>query len=528
MRTMLPGLAFALCLPVAGIAQAKPAAKPAAHPPAAKPPESAEQERAVSTHHTVTINGQRVAYTATAGTIILRGSNEKPTASMFYIAYTEDKPAHPDSRPLTFLYNGGPGAASVLVDFGGFGPRKIVWPQPGSTVAVRPPYQIVPNPDTLLATSDLVFVDAVGTGYSRIISPAGTGKLFYGVKQDANSFEQFIRQYLSKYERWNSPKFLLGESYGTTRSAVLASDLVQHGIYLNGVILSSTVLTSPTITFAPGDDLPYILYLPSYAAAAWYHHALNPEPSSLPKFVAQAEAFASGPYAAALFQGSALPAAQIASLAKQLSALTGLPASLWSKAHLRIPLPVFSRNLLGNREESTGRYDSRYTIPELQPLLPFSGTDNVGATTSAIWGALTASSNHYIESRLNYHSQREYHQLNYAVNGQWDWKYNPPVQDLLGQGEMFLNVAPALARAMTNDPGLEVMVNNGYFDMATPFFATEYTFRHTQLPAGAEKRLTWDYYPCGHMLYLNPKVLPEISANINHFIAGASAHPPSH
>lgn len=485
-------------------------------------PEAAPKSEAVSTHHTVEISGHRVPYTATAGTIILRNDKNEPTAEMFYIAYIKDGASDPASRSITFSYNGGPGAASSLVDFGGFGPRKIVWPQPGSANAIRPPYQIKPNPDTLLATSDLVFIDAVGTGYSRIIPPKGTDKMFYGVHQDSDAFTQFIERYISKFHRWGSPKFLLGESYGTTRSAVLSQELIQHGIYLNGVILCSTVLNFPTITFAPGDDLPFILYLPSYAAAAWYHHRLHPEPASLQELVKKAEAFAEGPYATALFKGSALRDAERQSIAVQLASLTGLPASMWIKADLRISLQLFRRRLMGEADQSTGRYDSRYTLGELQPLLPFNGSSNLGATSSAMTGALTASFNDYLERRMNYHSDRQYTQLSYKVNSAWDWKYNPPVQVLTGEGSMFLNVAPALARAMGNDPGLELMVNNGYFDMATPFFATEYSLRHSPLSKDAWKRITTDYYDCGHMLYLNPKVLPVLNSNINQFIAKAS------
>ncbi|MGH9444609.1 MAG: S10 family peptidase [Terriglobia bacterium] len=524
MRTILWCLILTMSIAFCGMAQ-KAAPKPGAAPP--KGHETAGEHpkpeaRAVSTHHTVEIDGKQVAYTATAGTIILHDTKQEPTAEMFYIAYTEDNVARPALRPVTFSYNGGPGAASALVDFGGFGPREIVWPQPGASIAVRPPYEMKPNPDTLLATTDLVFIDAVGTGYSRIISPKGTPKMFYGVMQDSNAFTQFIEQYISKYDRWGSPKFLLGESYGTTRSAVLAQELIQHGIYLNGVILCSTVLNFPTITFAPGDDLPFILYLPSYAAAAWYHHRLTPEPGSLPDLVHTAEAYAAGPYATALFQGSSLSDAERNSVAKRLAGLTGLPASLWIRANLRVSLPLFQRRLLGDADEATGRYDSRYTLDELQPLLPINGPTTAGATSSAMMGALTASFNDYLERRLNYHSERHYTQLSYKVNRAWDWKYKPPVQILLGEGSLFLNVAPALARAMGNDPGLELMVNNGYFDMATPFFATEYSLRHTPLPKDAWKRITTDYYLCGHMLYLNRKVAPVLNQNINKFISEAS------
>jgi carboxypeptidase C (cathepsin A) len=525
MRAILWSLLLTISISLPGMGQ-KTAPKPGTSP--TEPSEKGEaptkpEERTVTSRHTVEIAGEQVAYTATAGTIILHDAKDQPTADMFYIAYTKDNVTNPDSRPLTFSYNGGPGAASALVDFGGFGPREIVWPQPGQDNAVRPPYEMKPNPETLLASTDLVFVDAVGTGYSRIIPPKGTPKMFYGVRQDSDAFTQFIERYISRYSRWSSPKFLLGESYGTTRSAVLGLELIQHGIYLNGIILCSTVLSFPTITFAPGDDLPFILYLPSYAAAAWYHHRLTDPPASLPDLVNKAEAYAAGPYATALFQGSAISNAQRSSVARQLSDLTGLPASLWERANLRVSLPVFRRRLLGNTDEATGRYDSRYTLDELQPLLPVSGPSSTDPSGSAMMGALTASFNDYLERRLKYHSEHHYVQLSYLVNRAWDWKYNPPVQILLGEGSMFLNVAPALARAMDNDPGLQLMLNNGYFDMATPFYATEYSLRHAPLPKDAWRRITTDYYYCGHMLYLNPKTAPLLNQNIKKFISDASA-----
>jgi carboxypeptidase C (cathepsin A) len=488
--------------------------------PSPAPPKVAARE--VATHHTVTLAGRSLAYTATAGTIVLHDAKDEPTAKMFYIAFTLDNAGPAADRPVTFSYNGGPGAASALVDFGGFGPRKIVWPQPGQPLTVRPPYQVVANEDTVLSSTDLVFVDAVGTGYSRLIHPKGTPKMFYGVNEDAAEFTQFIEQYITKFGRWASPKFLLGESYGTTRSAVLANELIHHGIYLNGVILCSTVLNFPTIALAPGNDLPYILYLPSYAAVARYHHQLHPEPASLSGLVQKAEAFAAGPYATALFQGSNLKPSDLQSLASQLASFTGLPASLWVRMHLRIPLPVFQRRLLGQQDQSAGRYDGRYTLNELEPILPMPGRGDIGATSSAIMGALTASFNDYVERKLNYHTHEHYRQLNFAVNRAWDWKFAPPVSTLLGWRTFTINVAPALAQAMNNDPGLELMVNNGYYDMATPFFATEYTLRHMALSPAAWKRITMDYYRCGHMLYLNPNAAPVLNHNINEFIDHAS------
>lgn len=494
----------------------------AAAPPA-KP--KIPKERTVSTHETATIAGQPLAYTATAGTLLLYNGAHQATASVFYIAYTKDG-ARPASRPITFAYNGGPGFASALVDIGGFGPRRIVWPAPGQITPEQPPYQLVNNPYSILNATDLVYIDAIGTGYSRIVG-AGTPKMFYGIKQDGQAFAQFIRRYVAKNGRWESPKFLLGESYGTTRNAVVADDLVTQGMYLNGVIMCSTVLDFPTINFSAGNDLPFELYLPSYAAIAWYHHKLRPQPARLTAWIQQAEAFAGGAYARALFQGSALPAAQKQNIAGLLSHFTGIPVALWLKADLRMTLPVFRRRLLGPTGPMAGRYDARYTTLELQPLLPFQGRSAAGATTTAIWGALTASFDHYLHHDLHYTSDRLYQQSSDTVFRQWDWKCHPPLQDLgAGVGSLAVkNVAPNLARAMNNDPGLQVLFNNGYYDTATPFFATQYTVAHMGLPAKLLAHVHWAYYPVGHMLYLNPKVLPVFQRNVDGFIAAATHAP---
>ena len=491
-----------------------------------KPPANpVPAETAVRTQHSVTIDGATIHYTATAGTLLLKNEKNQPIASMFYIAYTQDGAAA-DKRPITFTYNGGPGFASALVDIGGFGPVHIPWTAPGDIRAEQPPYRLVPNPTSILKSTDLVFIDAVGTGYSHIVGK-GKPKDFYGVSQDANAFAQFIQRYISLNGRWNSPKFLLGESYGTTRNAVLADDLVNNGIYLNGVIMCSTVLDFGSIDATPGNDLPYISYLPSYAAIAWYHHRLNPMPPVLAVYVKQVEQFAAGPYANALFQGTALPAADKQQMAAQLASYTGLPESLWLKADLRIPLPVFQRNVMGN-DSMTGRYDERYTTPELQPLLPWPGRDNLGATTSAYSGALTALLNQYVTQTLKYHSDRPYLQSSGAVFRAWDWKFFPPLSELgMGVGNRSTccgtNVAPALARAMSNDPGMQLMMNNGYYDTATPFFATEYTLNHMKLPEDIQKNVHWHFYPVGHMLYFNPEVLPRVDHDIDSFIENAAA-----
>ena len=490
--------------------------------PAVKPA-PVPRERSVVTRHSVVIGGKRIGYTATAGTLVLRNAKDQPEASVFYIAYTQDGVKNSAERPLTFAYNGGPGFASALVDVGGFGPRRIVWPAPGDIRAEQPPYRLVNNDDSILQSTDLVFVDAVGTGYSRIVGK-GKSKLFYGINGDAAAFAQFIQRYITHFGRWNSPKFLLGESYGTTRSAVLAQDLVQKGVYINGVILCSTVLDLPTINFRAGNDLPYALYLPSYAAVAWYHHRLHPQPPSLPALVARAERFAGSEYLQALFAGDHLVPAEKQRIAARLAGFTGIPASLWMEADLRMTLPVYMRRLLGSAYAMTGRYDARFTTPEMQPLLPIPGQSAAGASTTAIWGALTASFDNYLVHNLHYTSAHLYKQDSGKVFKAWNWDYRSPLNGLGSSvGNLHArDVAPALARAMNNDPGMQLMLNNGYYDMATPFFATNYTLSHMGLPAPLAGNIHEDYYPVGHMLYVNPKALPALSHNIDAFIAGAS------
>jgi carboxypeptidase C (cathepsin A) len=478
------------------------------------------KERTVVTHASVTIGGQKIPYTATAGTLLLYNDKQEATASVFYIAYTEDGVKEAGARPVTFAYNGGPGGASALVDIGGFGPRRIVWPGVGDTRNEQPPYKLENNEYTILKSTDLVFIDAVGTGYSRIVGK-GTPKMFYGIKEDASAFSQFIQRYVTRFGRWNSPKFLLGESYGTTRNAVVAQDLVSSGVYLNGVIMCSTVLNIPTLEFVAGNDLVYPLYLPSYAAVAWYHHKLNPQPASLDALIAQVKEFASGPYEHALFEGAALPAAEKQQIADRLSQLTGIPANLWIEANLRMTLPVFMRRLMGPEGPQTGRFDGRFTTPELQPLLPMPGEGNAGAATSTIMGALTATFDNYLSQTLGYKSERLYKQVNFSVGRDWDMKFQPALGDL-GTGESYPNVAPSLTRAMSNDKGMQIMLNNGYFDMATPFYATEYTFAHMDLPASLRANIHEYFYPVGHMLYLNPKAMPMLQKNIDGFIDAAS------
>ncbi len=512
----------AICLVAAApLFAAAQSAKPAPKPDAAAKPSAIPKPRTVVTHASVTIDGQTIPYTATTGTLLIYNKKHEAIASVFYIAYTKDGVKDSSTRPITFAWNGGPGGASALVDIGGFGPRRLEWPQPGSSRGELPPYHIVNNQYSILNATDLVFIDAVGTGYSRIVGK-GTPKMFYGFNEDAATFTKIIKQYLDHYNRWNSPKFLLGESYGTTRNALLANDLVRDGVYLNGVIECSSALNFEALAFGPGNDLAYVSYLPSYAATAWYHHKLNPEPATVEDVVKKAEQFAEGHYLEALYQGSALPDAQKQQVAQQLSQLTGIPAGYWIKANLRIPLSVFMARDLGTSGPQAGRYDSRFTLPELQPLFP-AATDD--ASGSAIMGVVTAAFHQYLTQTLNYHSDRPYHQLSGTIFHDWDWKYHTPVNDLGDSvgNTTGVDVAPALSQAMNNDPGMHVMFNNGYYDMATPFFETLYAVHHMPLAAAERANIHFYYYPVGHMLYVNLKAMPALQKNIDSFIASATS-----
>ncbi|MGC8550583.1 MAG: S10 family peptidase [Acidobacteriaceae bacterium] len=517
----LAALILCAAAPLFAVAQtARPAAKSDQSAAKSQP---VPKERTIVTHASVTIDGKTIPYTATAGTLLLYNKDHQATASVFYIAYTKDGVKDPATRPITFSFNGGPGYASALVDIGGFGPRRIEWPTPGNVKSGVPPYKLVNNEYSILDKTDIVFIDAVGTGYSRIVG-YGTPKMFYGFNEDAAAFSQFIERYLMRFGRFNSPKFLLGESYGTTRNALLSNALIKDGIYLNGVIECSTVLNFQTIDFMPGNDLPYATYLPSYAASAWYHHKLNPEPPTVEDAVQKAEKFAAGPYLNALFAGSNLPEAQKQQIATQLAALTGIPAATWVKANLRISLPFFMRRGIGEDGPMSGRYDSRFTSPELQPLLTVPGRTSQDPSDTAINGALAATFDNYLTQTLHYNSDRIYKQSSGTVFKKWDWKYRSPI-NAMGAGVGYTaspNVAPALARAMNNDPGLLVMFNNGYYDMATPFYATEYTVSHMAIPADQRSRVHFYYYPVGHMLYVNLKAMPTLQKNIDNFITMAT------
>ncbi|MHB8424866.1 MAG: S10 family peptidase [Gammaproteobacteria bacterium] len=504
-------LATALALPV--LAADKPAAPPAAAGAfSTKPLES-------TTTGTVTVEGQAIKYKAVAGTLILKDKDGKPTGSMFYVAYFKQG-ANPANRPVTFFYNGGPGSSTVWLHMGAFGPRRVVTADHTHTPAA--PYQLVNNDYSLLDITDEVFIDAMGTGFSRVLDKehggVGTPKEFYGVDADGKSFAQFITQFLSRYGRWNSPKYLFGESYGTMRSAVLANDLETHNdVDLNGVILLSTILNldinADFPNANPGIDLPYELMLPTFAATAWYHHKLPNQPAELEPLLTQVEHFAMNDYAHALDAGSTLDTASKQQIAEKLHDYTGLPVSYILKADLRVTGPEFEHELLSSSDELTGRLDSRFAGPAMDPLGESASYDPQGA---AISSAYVAAFNDYVRKDLKFGQDMRY-LPEIDVFTQWDFQHQPPGSPF--PLPLAPNVMPDLASAMSYNPDLKVLLNAGYFDLATPFYAAVYTMHHLPMADKLQKNIEYAFYPSGHMVYVHVPSLKKLHDNVARFIA---------
>ena len=460
-------------------------------------------ERKSVTEHVLTVNGQKIEFTATAGLLPLKDAEGKTTAEIFYIAYTRKGVADPAARPLTFSFNGGPGSSSVWLHLGLLGPKRVKLRDDG--FAVPPPYALVDNEFSLLDETDLVFIDPVGTGYSRASKPE-EAKNFFGVNEDARSIGEFIRLYVTRHGRWPSPKFLIGESYGTTRAAALSGELLRsHRMNLNGIMLVSTVLNFQTIWGAEGNDLPHLLYLPSYAATAWYHKKLPADLQAKPlaEVLQQAETFAAGDYNQALLLGAALPADRRKQVIRQMARLTGLSETFLDAADLRVPLSRFSAELLRDRRLVTGRFDSRYTSPVRDPLSNQAERD---PSADAVFSAYASTFNHYVREDLKFEDDRPYHIL--ASVGKWNWDAE----------NHFANVSEILAESMTANPFLKVHVSNGFFDMATPYFAARYTFNHLRLPPELQKNVVQDDYSAGHMMYLNLPDLKKQKADLAKFL----------
>lgn len=465
------------------------------------------EERAVSSRHSAVLDGRTVPYTATAGTLTIRNAEGKPTASIFYTADTLD--GVPGSRrPVMFFYNGGPGSASLWLRMGSFGPVRI---QTTNAQYLRPaPFDFGANPDTLLGTTDLVFIDAPGTGYSRPLGDA-KGSDFYGVDQDADAFARAIMRYVSKFDRWNSPKFLFGESYGTTRSGALAYQLQQRGMALNGVILLSSIMNYGRRQ--PGLDRDYINYIPSYATTAWYHHKMANPPATVEQAAAEARVFAEGPYAAALEKGQTISKEEEDSVAQQMSALTGLSPQFIENADLRVDLSEFRKELLRDQRLTVGRYDSRYT--GVDPTASGDAPD-FDASDAAISGAFVGTLQSYLARDLGYQTDMPYRlSASEGAGYKWDFSHKAPgVRFTLSEP----NTALDLAAAMRTNPYLKVLSLNGWYDMATPFFGTEYDLDHMMLEPAQQRNLEFRYYPSGHMVYLNPEALHLMRLDVQNFI----------
>ncbi len=464
-------------------------------------------ERTVSTRHSAVVDGRTVPYTATAGTLTIRDAEGKPTASIFYTADTLDG-APGSRRPVMFFYNGGPGSASLWLRMGSFGPMRI---QTTNAEYLRPaPFDFGANPDTLLGTTDLVFIDAPGTGYSRPLGDAKPAD-FYGVDQDADAFARAIMRYVSKFDRWDSPKFLFGESYGTTRSGALAYQLQQRGMALNGVILLSSIMNYGRRQ--PGLDRDYINYIPSYATTAWYHHKMSNPPATVEQAAAEARTFAEGPYAAALEKGQTISKEEEDSVAQQMSALTGLSPQFIENADLRVDLSEFRKELLRDQRLTIGRYDSRYT--GVDPSASGDAPD-FDASDAAISGAFVGTLQSYLARDLGYQTDMPY-RLSASEGAGYKWDFNhkaPGVRFTLSEP----NTALDLAAAMRTNPYLRVLSLNGWYDMATPFFGTEYDLDHMMLEPAQQRNLEFRYYPSGHMVYLNPDALHLMRVDVQNFI----------
>ena len=460
------------------------------------------------TRHTATIGGRAVAYTATAGTLTIRDDDGKPIASMFYTAYTTGGAR----RPLTFFYNGGPGSSTLWLHMGSLGPVRVFTDSPQATR--NAPFRYGDNNESLLDTSDLVFIDAIGTGFSR---PLGDTKLekFWGTDPDIDAFARGIERYLTANQRWNSPKFIFGESYGTTRSAGLSYRLQQDGVQLNGVVLLSSILNYGRRD--PGFDQELINYVPTFAAVAAYHHRASFTGDEA-AWLRQVRDWARGPYALALAKGQDLSAPERQAIASQMSAYTGLSTRFILDSDLRVDAGAFRKELLRDQHRTLGRYDGRFTGIDVNAAADSTEYD---PSDTGITGAFVSSFHDYLARDLGYETQLTYRPTYYQNGLQWDFKHRPP--GARGQyGTNTADVALDLSAAMRENPSLQVYSLNGLYDMATPFFGTEYDLGHMQLDPTLHPNLHFAYYPSGHMVYLNPEALKLMKADLVAYYAAAA------
>jgi carboxypeptidase C (cathepsin A) len=503
LRLFLAAL-FALCA-TAGVASAGRAADPA---PAASTPPLPSETPVVSRHH-AHIAGADLAYTARAGVLVIHGDDGKPTTSMSYVAYTRDDPPDPIHRPISFVYNGGPGSSTIWLHMGAFGPKLVLTANAATTPP--PPYRLIDNDDSLLDATDLVFVDAPGTGYGRAYDP----KAVFGIDQDAQTFANFVQRYLTVSDRWNSPKFLIGESYGTTRSANLVNVLAERGIACNGVVLISTALDYAALIAAQDNDLPYVLFLPSMAAVAAYHHALPQQPANLDAFLDEVRHFAGTEYAAALLQGDHLDPQTRAHIVDRMHAYTGLSMHYIDLANLRVSPNHFEAELLRDQRRIVGRLDSRFTGIDRDATDDSPDYDPADTALGPVYTALFQS---YSRNELDWKPSENYRTTDYdEVFRNWDFKRTAGGFE----GRVLApEVVDDLRQALTQNPDLRVFAANGLYDLATPFMNTEYTLAHLGLDPSLRDHVHLAYYPSGHMIYEDPASHARLSADLRRFITG--------
>ncbi|MGF1506496.1 MAG: S10 family peptidase [Anaerolineae bacterium] len=461
----------------------------------------------IETTHSLTLGSRTLNYTATVG--MLPVEHDEAKAEIFFTAYTRtDINELNRARPLIFAFNGGPGSSSIWLHLGALGPKRVRMQNEGWMPA--PPYHLVPNMSTWLEFADLVFIDPVGTGYSRAADPE-KNETFWNLEGDLASVGEFIRLYLTRYERWSSPLFLAGESYGTTRAAGLSAHLIDRGIGLNGIILISTILNFQTVRWAPGNDLPYVLYLPGYTAAAWYHGRLPEDLDTRPlrDVLTEVEAWAQSEYLVALMQGDRITLAERELVVQQLARYTGLTPMYVDQSDLRIPLNLFRKELLRDVALAVGRLDSRFTATEPMPV---TDSPKFAPSLMAITPPYTSMLNAYMRQELGYQTDRKYEVLSFDVNQAWAWERG-----------VYPDTSEALRDAMMKNRYMKVFIGSGLYDLATPYFAAEYTLAHMRLGPELRDNIQTAEYPAGHMFYIETESLRQLRTDIEAFVAFAVA-----
>ncbi len=467
-----------------------------------KDPKAWKEDNLSITRHQLRTGNTVLNYTATTGYMTIKDEKDTLKANLFFIAYTKDGENNPSNRPILFSFNGGPGSSSVWLHMGALGPKMVLMTEEGNTLP--PPYKYVDNPDTWLDKADIVFIDPMMTGYTR---PAGrtSQNEFTGYENDLRFVGDFIRLYITRFNRWSSPKFIAGESYGTTRAAGLSSYLQdRHGLYMNGIILVSAILDFGTVRTDRGNDTPFPLMLPTFAATSWYHKKLDARYSSLTSLLLEVQQFAMGEYSAALMKGDRLSEPERESIIDKLHSYTGLSKEYLDQTNLRLYVGSFNKELLRKESKTVGRLDSRITGRDFNDA--GAGYDFDPSYDIAIYGGYTAAINDYIRRELKYENDLPYEILTGRVR---PWTNSQ---------DRYLNVAESLRSAMVRNPFLKVWICNGYYDMATPYFATDYVVHHMFLPRELQTNITNTYYEAGHMMYIHKPSLLKLKKDYDQFM----------